>query len=1812
MRKYIFVVAMMIGALTQTLTAQTYGALWKQVEQDLQKDLPQTAMKHLQTIAAKAAKERAYGHLLKATLQHAQLQAEVTTDSLRSAVERLERQDRQTVDVALKAVYDVVLAKIYTNNTQLADDWQIRQQRYERQAKEHPDVLARVATDRYVPMVVKGKDSAVFGHDLLSVVGAELGDWQWLSRYYARKGNRRAACLAAAEGVTTLRQADSLIALYGDLPEAGELAVRRYDLMGNAPVGEQADWLQKALDRWGSWRRANSLRNSWKALTQPTFSAQIDHSVMEVGKAQTVRLTSVRHLEQLTMRVYRTTLSGDTELSPDRTQDLQQIRRGMKELPALQRTLTWKGHADYDVYADSLQLGALPAGVYLIEFSSKPLTTTVRQLYYVSGVRWMSQPMPNNRLRFVVVDATTGQPLGGAQIRLRNYGNNGKAQWRTMTCNSEGELLYRRDGYSHPEVFVSTSADHYLPPSATYTQYNYYERRYDNEHTQLFTDRRIYRPGQTVSVTAIVWKELSATEQTAVAGKSVRIELRDANYKLVGEQQLVTDRYGKCTTRLTLPTGQLNGRYTIRSQGSSTTIRVEEYKRPTFTVAFDDYRNVYQAGDTVRAEGKAATYAGVPVQGAQVHYKVYRRVAFWWLNYWQYGRGDGRPAMQGEMVGEGSTVTADDGTFAVEMPMVMPAGDRRRPMFYHFVAEADVTDVAGETHSGMLTLPLGNRPTALTCDLPQQVRGDQLPLLTFGRHNAAGKEIDGRVSYRIDGGKWHHCAANAQHQVFGNQLTTGSHRLEAVCEQDTIDRHFVVFGLDDRRPATITDDWFYLSANRFPADGQPVTLQVGSSDPDLHIVYACYAANRLIESGTVKKSGELVNRKLTYREEYGNGLLVSYAWVKNGVCHTHQATIERPMPDKQLRLTWETFRDRLVPEQQEEWRLRIRRADGKAADATLMAVLYDKSLDALTPHQWSFRPVSALSQPATGWLWHSWGGISCNGAGRQDYLTVPTMDYSRLDDSVYPYYRMPVYHVRGSRPLMLAKQAAPMAMEAVDEMKVVSTAANSADGMTADRKQASVESSERTATDGTADVQLRENLNETAFCYPALTTDGDGSVTMRFTLPESLTTWRFMGVAHTTDMSYGSIDGEAVARKDVMIQPNMPRFVRTGDKVTLSARIFNTGDKDVSGTAALQLVDPETERVVVEQVVPFRAEAGQTATVDYLLEPDGSMPSLLVCRMTARGDGFSDGEQHYLPVLSDREWVTKTVAYTQHGAGVKTVDLTRLFPQGATQPQLTVTYTQQPAWLVVQSMATLGQPREHSAIDQAASYYSNLMAKVLLDRNPQVKGVFEQWKREDAAQATLHSSLEKDEELKDLVLAETPWVADANRESEQKQRLADFFDDNLIGNRLNSAVEQLKKLQRPDGSFAWYPGMEGSVYITVAVEEMLVRLNSRVGEQQDIRQLQARAFGYLGGEMADLVARMKQEEKQGHRQTFPSFTALRWLYLCALDGRTLPADVRSANDYLIGLLKKDIRRQTIYEKALTAIVLAHHGERAKAAEYVQSLKEYSVCTEEMGRYYDTPRAAYSWYDYKIPTEVAALEAIRLLAPADSTTVDEMRRWLLQEKRTQVWDTPINSINAIHAFLSDDTALAPQGGATVLAVDGHPIDLPKATAAVGYVKATAPQGKTFTATKTSRGTSWGALYARCFQKGSEVEAAGSGISVRRELLADGPLAVGQRVRVRLTIESSRDLDFVQVVDRRAACMEPVGQLSGYQNGAYVSPKDYATHYFYRRLSKGRHVIETTYYIDRAGRYETGTCTAGCAYAPEYRATAPSQTLEIQQP
>ena len=1842
---------MVMTMIPNPMNADNYTTLWKQADEALEKDLPKTEQQWLGQIMEKARSEKAYGQLLKAELRMSKSLMAVSPDSLLPAVNRLREAEvnARKDEPVLSMVYAAVLGHLYKSYEELGDDHEAISADYFVRSLAQPELLAKYKALDYAPLVVEGKDSRIFYNDLLSVIGFEAGNMELLHSYYEKNGNRPASLITALEilkknhkpwerdlkASAYVASLDSLAEQYGDLPECGEVAIVRYSMMEQCETTpeERMRYIDNALAKWGSWQRMNQLRNAQMSLTQPSFSAQLGNMVSLPNHQRKLEFNMVRNIGEVKMTVSRLKLDATTELNPSNANHYAKLKAAIERVVQTE-THSYKNHPSYKEVEDSMFIKGLPVGIYMIEITTDNKNIQPQRcLYYVSDLYVLSQEMPEKKIRYAVVSGTTGQPVAGATLVLKfpqRYDTKKKSE--VLTCGPNGEVVYTYTNNAPEDVRAYTTTDKFLPSTGIWNQFSFYENTRETQYVTLYTDRSIYRPGQTVHVAALAFLNQRGLTTKAMPNKNMRLTLRNANHKVVEEKEVTTDEFGMASADFVLPQNGLNGTYVIQSNVGNgyAHLTVDEYKRPTFQIEFPEVKESYQHGDTVKVKAYAKSYAGVPVQGAKVTYRVDRSQAFWW---WRFG-GDSDANAQ---LLEGETVTDADGAFTIPMPMMLPESalaDRdHTARFYQIKAWAQVTDQAGESHEGEMTLPLGNKNTAISCDVPEKSLREDLKTITFSRHNMAGTVIEGRIKWQIDGGEWHDAEANKPVDISQLPLSSGRHEVQAVCENDTVKQTFVVFSLADKRPCIETHDWFYQTSSVFPRDGKPVTIQVGSSDADTHILYTIISGKRVLESGVIDQSNAILTRQFTYREEYGSGLLLTYAWVKEGQMYQHQTQIMRPLPDKRLILTWKTFRDRLTPGQKEEWTLHIARPDGTPAKAQLLAAMYDKSLDNILSHGWDFSPNIHQNLPSAHWRKGYYGSRHFSGTAPQRYMRVLDLSFNRIDPSLLSMYwygavdelkTMSLGSANSSKRLLASRSAAPKAIGSFDmQAKEMAAETVAAEEMLADVAFSESDAGSAASGNNGQEQQMRENLNETAFFYPALMTDADGNVAVKFTLPESLTTWRFMGLGHDKEMNYGMLNGEAVAKKDVMIQPNMPRFVRQGDKATLSARIFNTGEQAVSGTARLQLIDPETNKVIDQSTQPVTLDVNSTTTVAFVCAPKATWPALLIAKCSVEGKTFSDGEQHYLPVLPDVEMVVNTLPFTQNTAGLKEIDLTKLFPQSRSKdhtPKLTVEYTNHPAWLMIQALPSVAARNDKDVISQATAFYANSLGAFIMKQNPTIKGTIEQWQQELGTETSLMSSLQKNQDLKSLVIDETPWVMDADREADQKRQLINYFDDNTLQYRLDKNLQNLRDLQNGDGSWSWWPGMPGNLYMTTAVVKVLTRLNAMTGSQQGTTQMLSSAMQYLGKEMVEEVKQMRKLEREHKvKDLRPSETAVDVLYIWSLANTQLSGKTADARTYLVDHLAKQTHEFTIYGKAVAAVILAKNGKQQKAAEYLESIRQYSVYQEEKGRYFDTRKAYYSWRDYKIPTEVAAIEALKAIEPNDQQTVEEMQRWLLQSKRTQAWDTPLNSVDAVYAFLNGRTEMLQTKEPCVISLNGKPMDMPKATAGLGYVKTSASGNnlKTLSVRKTSDGTSWGAVYAQFMQPVTEIQSAAAGITVKRELLAADTqkpigkaLSVGDKIKIRITITAERDYDFVQLIDKRAACMEPVQQLSGYHWGYYCSPKDYTTNYYFDRLSKGKHVVETEYYVDRQGTYATGTCTVQCAYAPEYTAREAAHTIVVE--
>ena len=1842
MKRNIITLIIAVFAMMQT-TAQTYDNLWKQADIIAQKDQPKSEIGVMQKIISKASAAKDYGQLLAAEMRQVMLWKEISADSLTPNVKRMEAEALKTNDPMLKAVRYAVLGKVYHDNPygievneasleQREDASYYQSQRkvnlkksqeFFKKAMAHPELLAKHTSTEYVPLTLKGVDGSSFKNDLLHLIGFEADSkeaYLQLYTYYNKVENRGAACLCAYKLIEKYRQddvrevkkskylqtIDSLIHVYQDIPEAGELAVEHFRFMEGATDAKPQDklnYINYALSHWGGWSRMNVLRNAQKRLTEPMFSVENMPLVLHPTEKKWVHL-NVRNLQNLKISISRLNITADNDYNAQDEATYKMLLKKTTKLHQKDFSRNYYGRPDYEEVKDSIEIGGnLPLGAYLMEVTSDNTgIAPQRELFYVSNLAVMIQQLPDDKHRYVVVNATDGQPIAGAKIELydQRYDFKTKKDKRIvharLTTDENGEAYFKNvDG----EVLVSTNNDKFTPAKYIYlSRTRYYEKKDNETKYQVYTDRAIYRPGQKVHASAISYTVKKGLD-ASVPGKSMELKfvLSDANWKQVAEQKVATDEYGTASVDFELPKEGKTGQYSISVNGTASEyFRVEEYKRPTFEITFPKVNEKYTWGDTVMVKATAKTYAGVPVQGAKVEYQVTRRNQLWW-----WGAGSA-----GQLVKTDSCVTREDGTFDVEIPLEASLSGKdetdmsdfmRIARFFNFEVSAIVTDISGESHEGVMSLPLGTKPTILMVNLPKRIETDSLKTVTFAYRNASGMPISSRLKYRIDKGEWKDAEANAPVSIkeyasssASSSLVwkSGVHQLEAICGQDTLQQKFTLFSMKDTHPVEPTTEWYYQTAKTFPRDGKPVYIQVGSSENGAHIVYSIIAGNKLLEKGAWELGDSIVTLPFTYKEEYASGIVLNYSFVKQGKCYTRMMSIARPLPEKKLNIAWKTFRNRLTPGQKEEWTLKITTPDGKPAKAQLMSVLYDKSLDQITPHFWNLSLDFYQSLPNCYWKHNlTFRPFYLNGVYPTKYYDEKQLDVDKFDGKFFSYYAYmqavelsklerslggTVEAVRVKKDELVKEEAKVMRIYG-SKMVRVGAAAPSANKVfdVVEEMPQFVGGSGSDVGQYLDKVQVRENLNETAFFYPALESDNNGNVAIRFTLPESVTTWKFMGLAHDKEMRNGLLVDEAVAQKTVMVQPNMPRFLREGDKATIVAKLSNTSDKKVSGNARMQILDAETQKVVWQKTQNYSINAEGSATVSF--DVQGLKEGVYINKVVAAGNGYSDGEQHYLPVLSDRELVVNTLPITLHQQGEQSFDLSKLFldkegkqAKETEKAKVTVEYTNNPSWLMIKALPAISNPDDEDAISLMSAIYAN----------------------------TITTYIQKNLSL------ET--------------------------SRLQNQVEKLRKLQNNDGSFSWWKGMKGSRYMTTAVAEMMVRLNAIAGTQKSISKMLTSAINYLSWQTAREVREMKKMEEKKYKVS-PSEQALHYLYILSMDGRKMKENFEQDQAYLLEKMSKMTSDFTIYGKARAAVVLAKNSQqnaayREKAGEYLQSVNEYAVYREEMGRYYDTRKALYSWRNYKIPTQVSVIEAMQLLKPNDKQTIEELQRWLLMSKRTQVWDTPVNTVDAVYAFMKgNESNWNKKAENAVLKLDGKQLPMPQDSTMLGYIK-TEKVGKasTLSINKKSDYTSWGAVYAEFKQPLSEIASSESGIKVRRVVVTaesqgkEKSLAkVGEKVKVTLMITADRDYDFVEIEDKRAACLEPVNQQSGYQwgMGCYVSPRDNTTNFYFDRLSKGKHVVEMEYYVDRNGEYQAGSCSARCAYSPEFCGRDIAYKLSVHQ-
>ena len=1877
--RYLSLIVLLVMSVFAPMQAQTYDNLWKELEVLERKDLPKSVISEAMKIYDKAKAEQNVPQMMKAYLTAMQYRSLLTPDSLKVDMNGLEQWASQTGSMEDKAILYSILGEM----TMPADVK--KGLGYLQASLKDKDRLLLIPVEKLRPMVRVGETSKRYFRDNLYNLLARraiqiMQQYRWQAAAKANQTNslpvdmtdmdqfvtyqfvpvsdcdltaavmQTYQSLLKAYDTETEREGwlltgiDALNYLYRNfsgnfsndvcqqelrkwihtypavktVPEA-YLALAQFLQYQNNQV-ERLRIVREGIAGYPRYEGINQLKNIEKEILNASLSLEI--ATAYPGEQQSVKV-NYKNLTGITLQLYKVNLPVTSAVLQNRTTHFE------SKYARLQREehFSLKPTTDYLNVDTTLTIQAPQAGIYFLKAVPDGMKgVSDGTLMNVTALKTIYRPLPDGTLELVVVDAVSGQPVSEAEVTIYTEKGGGYSPQQTYQADKQGTLKLDFLNSNKYWYNAHTAADNAMPILNLWKNDYYYKESKRKEVLQLFTDRSIYRPGQTVYVSGLAY-EMEKDSTRVLTDKKYTVSLYDANNNETGKVEVRTNGFGSFSGQFVLPSPCLTGYFSLRAADTSVSFKVEEYKRPTFDVTFEPVKVEYQVGDSIEVVGMAKTFAGAPVQNARVHYNISRSYAWFWRFM---GRGSAR--------WEGEAMTDADGKFSVPVHFEIDSDRRESPLWYYtYNIQADVTDGAGETQQANLSLPLGSTSMVLNMDnLPDNLVKEKKLEIKLTAMNLSGEPVDTPVTYQVvemeeqkdgqekEGRKVLTGTVEANKSFVPEAiyaLPSGNYRLKLSAKDTqgrecTASKNFLLFSLNDKRPPFVITDWFYQDGLEFDA-ASPATVYIGSSEKNVYLLYDVFAGNKRLESKRIELSDSVVSFRFPYKKEYGDGILVSMAFVKDGRLYSHNARIMKPAPEKKLQLKWTTFRDKLRSGQQEEWKLTVLYPDGSPAEAEMLATMYDASLDKIySAHKLDFGVDFHYVVPLTYWNTSYMRNAYLYVDFPLKRLRAVPLEYSeliipstgRMEAMVVGYGGSPRATLAGALKIRGRSAAnAVMNQEAVTDMvlqeEMVETSA---------QEKAEMGSSEELAETG--DIQIRENFAETAFFYPQLRTNEKGEVSISFVLPESLTRWKFMGLAHTRNVDYGKIEATATASKEFMLQPNMPRFVRVGDKANIAASLMNLSDKGVKGTVRMELFNPETEKVFYSQKQKFDVKGGETGHVNFTFEVSDKY-AVMACRMVADGDTFSDGEQRYIPVLTDKQWVTETVPLNVNGEGAHTFSLENLFnkhSKTASEQRLTVEFTAHPAWYAVQALPVVAHPQNEDALSWATAYYAHSLAAYIVKENPRIKQVFDSWKAQGGTKETFMSNLQKNQELKNILLAETPWLAEATNEAEQKQRIATLFDLNTMNSQLAVSVEKLGELQNADGAWSWYKGMQGSRYVTTQVMEMLVRLNALTHQDADSRMqpMIQKGFEYLGKQAAEEYKSMKEAEKKGAVGIRPSEQVLRYLYICALDGKA-PVDEK-VNRYFIDKLSGEGKELTIYGKALGAIILQQAGKVAEARLFMQSLMEYSVVTDEMGRYFDTPKARYSWFSYKIPTEVAAMEAIQRITK-DTKAIDEMKRWLLKQKQTQTWETPIATADAVYALMATGASdlLANTGGVEITL--GKEVIRTPADDAIGYIKKTVSGDvmniKKVSVDKEGTGMGWGAVYAQYLESMDQIGEQGNGLSVSRQLYKgdealneSAPLKVGDRITVRLTVKADRDMDFVQIKDDRAACMEPLQAVSGFRwgngLGYYQATKDASTQFFIDQMRKGTYVIEYQVYVNRTGEYQAGIATVQSAYAPEF--------------
>ncbi len=1902
---------------------------WKKVEDFANRDLPESALKEVESILEQAKKENNSPEIIKAMMHKMRFITEKNPDETEQLMREFEDFVDNSKNPAEKAILHSMTAelhqKYYENNqyninrrTELSgfvpeDIKEWSRNNFIDKVVEHADkslvdiaTLQNTATATYAAILTKGKDDTLLQPTLFDFLSYRKIELLKFVKNYGSETKQESAKTDIPELYNRLvefsqKKNNKLAEVYAELQKLEFLHPDEFDeermksleklekrFEGNEVVvevlAEKAKTLYQSVDhldkndssirkalelidygikKYPNYKRIAILKNQKEIILQKRLQVE----ALSLAKPNTnlkLKVTA-ENVKTVQLTIFRV---NATALEYQEFQINNNSKKGLypKRTQVETRKIELKTNPNYFSETTEIEIKTGDYGIYeyvIEESKSSEIDEKVIGNFVVTDLAFIQRKSGREYADIYVLDREEGNRIQGVGVKYYNQKWNG----RKYALSQKGQYVTDNEGFAKIQfgedfqdvlLFFEKGNDRYFTSeSRNYGRYKNFtnDNLKDKTTTALFSDRSLYRPGQVLYFKGILYKSFT---QEVLANETAKVELFNVRHEKIAEKTLKTNEFGSFAGEFVLPESGLNGAYSLRSGTSNITIYVEEYKRPSFEVTINKPKEEARFDEKVSVSGEVKAYAGYAIGDAQVKYRVVRRPhRFWWWSI--------QPE---KIVASGTCKSDSEGKFSISfVPQKSTEQIGRYPFpreqFYTYYIYAEVTDPSGETQKGEQNLSVGDKSLFILADLPTKIDKAENFALAVDVQTLNGETVYSKLNYslielqasddyienRKDTAKYAELRtvekgsfeSKENLKLDLSKLNSGMYKLVLTTldnrgKEVKLEKEFVLYGINDKKPAIKAYKW--LLAPKTEAEyGENVQILFGTSCRNADVLYEIMDGVNVLERRWIKFSDEIKTFNIPFKETYGNGITVMFTFVKDGRIFNEQVSIKKKKTIKKLTPTLGVFRDKLQPGEKATWTFHIPQSQDEKKQAELLVGMYDASLDAIRSHAWSFDPTYYEASKYT----PNWNFSGASVANLYAWFEVNTTVVPTYELSEINWFNLALTggYWHGAVVFRSSRQAAAGAkMNMTVPVVVADMAVAEENAMVLNEKAdldevvvtgfGAVKTVQQRSTTAEKPVTVRSNFNETAFFYPQLHTDKDGNVTVSFTAPESLTRWNVKMLAHTKDLYFGQNEFQVVTQKELMVQMNLPRFVRKSDKLTLTAKVVNLTAQAQDVNVALKLINPETNEVI--QSFPFEnavaLEANGSETLEWQLNEMKDF-DLVIAKVIAKNENFSDGEQKYLPILPDKVLVTEAQTMTVRANETRTFDFDNFIQnlEKVDTRNFAVEFASNPAWYAVQALPLISTPQNENVVDYLSAYYANSLAGYIANANPNLKTVFEQWKKSEGSRDALLSNLNKNQELKNMLLDETPWLTDAKNESEQKQRLALLFDINTNTQKANEYLDKLLEMQLASGGFTWYKGMRESRYLTQEVLLNLARLNKMTKAKSSSKETEVvrKALNYLDLEIAKDFKELKKWNKNYYKTNVINNLQLFYLHMRS-EYKDIPiADAaKDAVEFYTAQSEKYWTEWTLFGKAMMAVVAHRNGKSIVAENILKSLKEHALQSDEMGMYWAKNRAGWWWHKRPIATQTAIIEAVSEITN-NQKDVDEMKIWLLKQKQTQIWDTPISTVDAVYALLNYGADWLSTSGNAVIKLGGVELKPQSKEAGTGYFKESIPttnlkseMGNITVQTQNSGSIGWGAAYWQYYQDLDKITSQGKEMQVSKKLFVEQTvnneksmlpieqttLKKGDKVITRLVLTTDRDMEFVALKDLRAACFEPTVQTSGYQwregVGYYYTIKDASTQYFFDFLPKGTYVFEYEAWVNNTGYFTSGITSVQCLYAPEF--------------